>query len=86
MTTLIQFTPDGNGRCLWTEAIDLSTIGALEVKRASTIEFNAQDQVWEVRIPEHFDGVMYSHHSRAVCLDWEIRHFTRQLTKEDGKS
>jgi hypothetical protein len=39
----------GLGQCLYTELIDLSSIGSLEVHRASTIEFNQSNQQWEVR-------------------------------------
>jgi hypothetical protein len=40
MSATITFTPNGNGHCLYTEIILLGTIGALEIRRATSIEFN----------------------------------------------
>ena len=72
---VITFDPAGNGRCLFTEAIDLSALGSLEIARASTIEFNNAAQVWEVKSPE---GVLlFSDPSRSACLDWEHQYFNR---------
>ena len=46
---VLVFQPDGSGAGLYTERIDLREIGALEVVRASEIEFNETTQQWEVR-------------------------------------
>ena len=74
-TPVITFDPVGNGRCLFTEAIDLSSLGALEIVRASTIEFNNVAQLWEVKSVE---GVLLlSHPSRLACLDWEHQYFSQ---------
>src|SRR5213075_2057912 len=48
-TIVLKFNPSGLGECLYTELIDLSSIGSLEVRRATTIEFNPEKQQWEVR-------------------------------------
>jgi hypothetical protein len=74
-TPVITFDAAGNGRCLFTEAIDLSTLGVLEIVRASTIEFNNIAQLWEVRNPE--GALVFSHPSRQACLDWEHQQFNR---------
>ena len=66
------FTPDGNVRCLWTDAIPLGELGRLEVHRASTIEFNNEQQVWEAKVQ---GSLLFSHSSRAECLAWEHQHF-----------
>lgn len=65
----------GNGHCLYTEAIDLSQLGALEIARASNIEFNNTRQCWEVRNAE---GVLlFSNPLRSHCLNWELQYFNR---------
>ncbi len=72
---VITFDPAGNGHCLFTEMIDLSTLGTLEIHRASTIEFNNAAQLWEVKSPE---GVLsFSDPCRQACLDWEHQHFNQ---------
>jgi hypothetical protein len=74
-TPVITFDPAGTGHCLFTEAIDLSTLGTLEIVRASTIEFNNTAQLWEVK---NAGGVLlFSHPSRLACLDWEHQQYNR---------
>jgi hypothetical protein len=76
MNTLV-LTVHNNGEagCLYSELIDLSSIGTLEVSRASVIEFNQPEQKWEVRADS--GKVFFAHSSRALCLAWEIQHFNR---------
>ena len=79
--TLI-FTPDGNGRCLYSEIIDLSGIGPLSMRRATTIEFDDAIQRWIVR---SLDGVrLFDNPSRQVCLDWEREHLEQQESLKHG--
>ena len=74
-TPVIKFDPSGNGHCLFTEAIDLSLLGTLEIVRASSIEFNNPAQQWEVKSAE---GVLlFADPSRQACLDWEHQYFNR---------
>jgi hypothetical protein len=70
MSATITFTPDGNGHCLYTEAILLGAIGALEIRRATNIEFNDKTQLWEVRDAKD-NGILFQEASREVCLRWE---------------
>jgi hypothetical protein len=74
-TVVLKFDPAGNGHCLYTEAIDLSALGALEIVRASSIEFNNPAQQWEVKSAE--GAVLFTDPSRQVCLDWEHQYFNR---------
>ena len=74
-TAVLKFDPTGNGHCLYTEAIDLSLLGALEIVRASSIEFNNATQHWEIKSPEGM--LLFSDPSRQACLDWEQQYFNR---------
>ena len=67
---VISFALDGTARCLWTEAVPLHELGRLDVKRASTVEYNAKTK-WEVRLASEPETVAFSHPSRETCLDWE---------------
>ncbi len=70
-THVITFAPDGTARCLWTEAVPLHELGRLDIRRASTVEFEPSTQRWEVRLASHPDAVAFSHPSRETCLEWE---------------
>ena len=72
---VLSIDTSGVGSCFYTEAIDLQQIGALEITRASTIEFNIKTQAWEVRALD--DQVLFSNPSRHVCLSWEQQNFNR---------
>lgn len=72
MSTLV-FLPDGTCRGLYTETIDLSLLGRLEVRRASSIEFDNRLQVWRVRVRGL--GEVYCSPSREECLRWEEQYF-----------
>ena len=72
---VLTFDPRGKGSCLYTEMIDLHAVGALEISRASTVEFNNARQKWEVK---NLKGkVLFFSKFRAVCLEWEREHLAR---------
>jgi len=75
MNPVLTFDADGTGHCLHTDAIPLQAIGTLTVQRATTIEFNASTQQWEVKDAEGV--ILHSNPSRSCCLAWEIEHFTQ---------
>jgi hypothetical protein len=72
-TTVLTFNTQGNGSCLYSELIDLQSIGQLEVTRATTIEFNHGTQQWEVK--DAYSQILFTHSSRSLCLAWEQQHF-----------
>jgi hypothetical protein len=74
-TVVLTFAPSGQGSCLYSELIDLQSIGSLEVTRATTIEFKPATQQWEVK--DVSNKILFAHSSRSVCLAWEQRHFNR---------
>lgn len=71
----LKFDATGIGHCLFTEVIELSAIGKLEIARASTVEFNNESQLWQVKSPEGL--LLFSHPSRQACLGWEHQYFNR---------
>jgi hypothetical protein len=68
-TVVLTVDSSGNGSCLYSELIDLHSIGSLEVTRATTIEFNNKSQFWEVKDTRGI--VLYFNRSRTACLSWE---------------
>lgn len=70
MSTTIRFDPNGGIGCLYTEAVDLRTLGRLHVVRATEIAFDPEEQHWEVR-DAAFGKLLFSDPSRAACLAWE---------------
>ncbi len=84
---LIRIAPTGQAKCLYTEAIDLASIGKLKMRRASHVKFNAQQQRWEVKeitsthtpTHPHTHSPIFAHPSRQACLNWERQHFNSQL-------
>ncbi len=71
----LRFDPTGTGHAFFTEAIDLSTIGRLEISRATTIEFQNGRQLWEVKDAQ--GQILFAHPSRSACLQWEHEHFNQ---------
>lgn len=70
MKTTIRFDRQGGIDCLYTEAIDLRTLGRLHVVRATEIAFDPDEQRWEVH-DATFGKLLHSEPSRAACLAWE---------------
>jgi hypothetical protein len=75
--TTLRFFPGGQVDCLYTEAIDLRTLGKLEISRATDIRFNDATQQWDVHAADT-DQVLFSHASRTECLSWEIQNLQPQ--------
>lgn len=69
----LSFSPAGIGSCFYTEAIALQNIGTLAITRATTVEFNAAQQHWQVK--DNHGKILYANASRQQCLQWEQRHF-----------
>jgi len=74
-TAVLTFNTNGAGSCLYTELIDLQSIGSLEVTRATTIEFNKGTQQWEITDTNGI--ILFTHSLRSLCLAWEQQHFNR---------
>ena len=70
------FKPDGSCVGLYTEVIDLTSLGTLRVKRASRIEFDDEKQVWRVKVRKGFP--LFTALTRRECLEWEKGYFSRK--------
>jgi len=70
MKTTLRFDTAGLVGCLYTEAIDLRSLGKLAITRATDIQFNETSQQWEVHDTET-NAVLFSNPSRSECLAWE---------------
>jgi len=80
--TVLHFAEDGTGAGLYNEAIDLYSLGRLEISRATWIEFDEEAQHWVVF--DYLGNALFFNPSRQVCLDWERHHFNDD-TLEVGK-
>jgi len=70
----LNFKTTGIVTGLYSEVIDLTCLGKMKIKRATTIEFNNDRQVWQVKDRKH---TLYESPSRQTCLDWEQQYFNR---------
>jgi ATPase family associated with various cellular activities (AAA) len=62
----------------FTEIILLGTIGALEIRRATSIEFNDHSQRWGVRGAKDY-GLLFQDASREVFIKWELEDLLKDL-------
>jgi hypothetical protein len=74
-TTALFVREDGTVHGLYTEVIDLASLGSLQIKRASSIEFDNPLQVWRVF---NRGRCLYCAPSRQACLEWERKHLDAQ--------
>ena len=71
MKPTIRFQPAGGVvSCLYTEAIDLRSIGRLEFYRATDIRCCDRSQRWNVRCAST-GKLLHSDPSREACLVWD---------------
>ena len=61
--------PDGTLVAVYSDFIRKLNLGPLKVERASNVEFNDQDQLWEARWPD--GSLIVAHSQRDVCLELE---------------
>ena len=75
METIIDIDQEGNLHCLYTEEIDLFSVGrVVGVRKASNVEFNEKEQVWEVL--SLCGKVLHQNKNREKAIDWEIIAFS----------
>ena len=75
MNAVLTIDHQGTVTGLYTELIELSQLGHLEITRATSIEFNPATQAWDVT--DANGAILFSDASRARCLAWEHQHFNQ---------
>jgi hypothetical protein len=78
MTITMSISPGGVILYLHTDALDLSSLGRVRIKRASHVEFSNRLQLWTVRWPGKRKPAYYAG-SRQECLDWERQQLEERL-------
>ena len=72
---VFEITPEGDLHGLYTDEINLFSVGRVtDVKKASNVEFNQDEQVWEVLSLE--GEVLHKTSNRNSAIDWEIEAFS----------
>jgi hypothetical protein len=70
--------PSGQVQCLYDEAIDLTTLGTLQIARASHVEPDEHGQWWADLAPAHGPKLgPYAHRSEALQAErhWLVTHW-----------
>lgn len=71
MIPTLEIDENGDIHTLYTDKIDLYELGLVtDVRKASYIEFNEEDQTWEVRLPN--GTVIATDKSREKAIEKEI--------------
>ncbi len=81
MSALI-ITAAGKVECLYTEAVDLSALGPLTVKRATDIAYDNKAREWKVR--DMSGNAIFGNCSREACLEWERSYLEQRATLKHG--
>ncbi len=69
-SSILRFDPTGKVACLYTEVINLRSLGTLEIKRLTDVRFNDETQQWEV-VMAATGEIVHRDSSREACLVWE---------------
>ena len=75
---VLRIDDNGTVHCVHTEAIQLDTFGQLEINRASVVEFNTEEQLWEVRLLGS-KTPNFAHWQRSACIAWEVEQLNTRL-------
>ena len=67
---IVQIAPDGNTKSLYSDKLDMRTLGHMTVERASQIEWDEARQTWFVQFPD--GAVLRDFKTRDEALACEI--------------
>lgn len=72
---VLKITIEGDIKCLYTDEIDLFSIGRVtDVRKASNVEFDEPSQSWHVLSLE--GNTLYTNPNREDAIEWEIVNFS----------
>lgn len=75
MKVILDIDEIGDVHCLWTDDINLFDIGLVtNVRKASNVEFNEVEQMWEVLSLE--GEVLHQNKNREAAVEFEIEAFS----------
>ena len=80
----LRFHPGRRVDCLYTDAIDLRSLGPLHVVRATVILFCEKSQEWKVRCGTT-GRLLHTNPSREACLVWEKENL-QPGSESDGQA
>ena len=73
--TILDVDENGNIHCLYTDEIDLFSLGKItNVRKASNVEFDEPSQSWQVLSLE--GEVLYTNSNREAAIKWEVVQFS----------
>jgi hypothetical protein len=78
--TCLMVRLDGTCQGLYTEAVDLTTLGRLQVQRVMVINFDYHHQAW--RVVDRERHCLYCSPSREACLAWERQYLNWALANQ----
>lgn len=77
---ILSCLPDGNVRCLYTEAIDLQAIGALTSRRASHVEpVDGPGDLWTADLSPIGGPILGPFEGRHAALAAEVAHLETRV-------
>ncbi len=71
----LEVTPNGDIRCLYTDEVDLSQLGRLQVSRASHVEYDNHLRKWTVTSVKTGKR-LHSAMTRESALEWECQYYS----------
>ena len=75
MKVILEIDESGDIHGLYTDEVDLFAIGKVtNIRKASNVDFNESDQMWEVLSLE--GEVLYQNQNRERAIEWEIEAFS----------
>lgn len=72
---------EGNGdlKCLWTDKIPLTNLGAVSVERASNVEFDSTNGTWFVKLAGTDEIIGKGYTKRKDAIDFEVEYLNKTL-------